>query len=160
MTRRVLIRLSAILFAGGVGVVATASQAGASSEFTVLNHKTNVEFVTATGASLVRPGAFVPGDRIVLRDDLSENGVLVGYSNSVCTVTFNDNVLCDLILAFANTGDIHATALLRGSVGPSGPPTVFDATVDGGTFAYHTAHGSAHVVTQANGDQLVTFSLD
>ncbi|GAC1597808.1 MAG: hypothetical protein NVS3B21_22700 [Acidimicrobiales bacterium] len=119
-----------------------------------------MEFVTATGASLVKPGAFAPGDRIVLRSDMSENGVLVGYSSAVCTVTFNDNVLCDLIIAIANTGDIHATALLRGSVGPSGPPKVFDAIVDGGTFAYHSAHGSAHVVREANGDEVVTFSLD
>lgn len=157
---RLLSLLSAAVVAGGAGVAAFATPAGARSEFTVLVHPTNLMFVTSAGASLVRPGPLVPGDRIIRRNDISENGSLVGYSNVVCTVTFNDNLLCDTLIAINGVGDIHAATLLRGAVGPSGPPQVFDATVDGGTFGYRTAHGSAHLIVQPGGDQNCTFTLD
>jgi hypothetical protein len=137
----------------------TASRAGASSEFTAVGHDTNVEFVSAKGATLTPSGPAEPGDRILVRQDLSENGTLVGYSNIACTVTFNDNALCEGILAFTNKGDLHVSALLRAGAGPTGPPGVFDAVVDGGTFAYRGAHGDGHVVVLPNRDQQTTFTL-
>ena len=159
MRNRLLVTFSAILVGGGVLIAATASRAGASSEFTLVAHTTNVEFLTAGGASPVPTGQLAPGDRILLRQDVSQNGTVVGYSNVVCTATFNDNALCDAIIAIRNRGDLHATGLLRGAVGPNGIPGVFDTAVNGGTFAYRNAHGDAHAVVLPNGDQMSTFIL-
>jgi hypothetical protein len=157
--KKVLALLVALVVGGGVVVAVTATQAGASSEFTAVGHITNVEFVTAKGASLAPSGALVPGDRLVIRADILQNGAVVGYSEDACTVTFNDDVLCDGIDAFTNRGNLHFSGLLRGAVGPSGIPKVFDLIVDGGTFAFHNAHGSAHVVVLSNGDEVVTYVL-
>jgi hypothetical protein len=159
MRRRALFMLSVGLVGGGALVAATASRAGAATEFTVLGHTTNVEFVTAAGGSAVPKGPLAPGDRIVLRQDLSRNGILAGYSNIVCTVTFNDNALCDGILAITNKGDIHVTGLLRGAVSHEGVPKVFDSVVNGGTFAYRNAHGDVHTVVLPNGDQMSSVVL-
>jgi hypothetical protein len=159
MRSRLLATFSAILVAGGVLIAATASHAGASSEFTIVAHTTNVEFLTARGASPTPTGPIAPGDRLVLRQDVSKNGVLVGYSNVVCTAMFNDNALCDAIIAIRGKGDLHATALIRGALGPGGIPEVFDTVVDGGTFAYRNARGDAHVVVLPNGDQVSTIIL-
>jgi hypothetical protein len=159
MRRRLLLTLCAAVVGGGALVGATASQAGASSEFTVLGHTTNTEFVTATGGSLVPKGPLAPGDRILVRQDDSENGALVGYSNIACTVMFNDNALCDGIIAITNKGDLHVTGLLRGAAGPAGVPKAFDSVANGGTFAFRNAHGDIHTVVLANGDQLSTIAL-
>jgi len=56
-------------------------------------------------------------------------------------------------------GDRHLSGLLRGAVGPSGIPKVFDLIVDGGTFEFHNAHGSAHIVVLPNGDETGTYAL-
>jgi hypothetical protein len=56
-------------------------------------------------------------------------------------------------------GDRHLSGLLRGAVGPSGIPKVFDLIVDGGTFEFHNAHGSAHIVVMPNGDETGTYAL-
>jgi hypothetical protein len=159
MRKRLVFTLCAAVVAGGVLIAATASQAGASSEFTVLGHTTNTEFVTATGGSPLPKGPLSPGDRILVRQDELENGVLVGYSNIACTVTFNDNALCDGVIAIANKGDLHVTGLLRGAAGPAGIPKAFDSVANGGTFAYRNAHGDIHTVVLANGDQLSTIAL-
>lgn len=162
MRRRVLsvvFVLSATVVRGAAVVAATASRAGASTELSVVGHTTNVAVVTATGASPALKGPLAPGDRLVLRQDLSRNEQLVGYSNIVCTVTFNDNALCDGILAITGKGDLHVTGLLRGAVGPAGVPKAFDSVLDGGTFAYRNAHGDFHTVVLPNGDQLSTIVL-
>lgn len=157
--RKVLASVLALVVGGGVAVAATSSQAGASAEFSAVSHVTNVEFVTAAGASLVPKGPLVPGDRLAIRSDLSENGSAAGYTNFVCTVTFNNNLLCDVIIALANRGDLHASALIRGAAGPTGIPSTQDFIVDGGTFAFRNAHGSAHVVVSPNGDETFTFAI-
>jgi hypothetical protein len=157
--KKVLALLLALVIGGGVVVAVTATQAGASSEFTAVGHITNTAFVTAKGTSLVPSGPLVPGDRLVVRADILQNGAVVGYSEDGCTVTFNDDVLCEGIDALTNRGDLHFSALLRGAVGPSGLPKVFDLIIDGGTFAFHNAHGSAHVVVLPNGDEVVTYVL-
>jgi hypothetical protein len=157
--RKALVVVLGLLVGTAVAVAATASQAGASSEFTVVSHTTNVEFITSGGASLVPSLPFVPGDRLVERADLTENGAPVGFENAACTVTFNDNVVCDEIWAFTNKGDLQLSTLVRGAAGPSGPPAVADLIVEGGTFAFRNAHGSAHAVRLPNGDQATTFAF-
>jgi hypothetical protein len=149
----------AVLVGIPVVVAVTASQAGASSEFTVVSHTTNVEFIAARGVSLVPTLPFVPGDRLVERADLTQNGAAVGFENAACTVIFNDNVMCDEIWAFTNKGDMQLSTLVRGAAGPNGPPAVADLIVEGGTFAFHGAHGFAHAVRLPNNDQSTTFAL-
>jgi hypothetical protein len=157
--RKVVALIPALIAGVGIVLGMTASQAGAASEFTVVSHDTNLDFITARGASLVPSLPFVPGDRLVERSDLIENGATVGYENGVCTVTFNDNVMCDEIWALTNRGDLHLSALVRGAAGPSGIPAVADLIVDGGTFTFRRTHGFAHAVRLPNNDQATTFVL-
>jgi hypothetical protein len=157
--RRPLVLVATVVIGGGFAVIATASQAGASSEFTVVAHGTNAEFVTATGASIAPTGPLVPGDRLILRADLLQNGAVVGDTEVDCTVMFNSDLLCDGMDSITNRGDLHVTTLLRGAVGPGGIPKVFDIVVDGGTFAFQNAHGSGHVTLLPNGDESTTYAI-
>jgi hypothetical protein len=159
--RKFVVLVVALVVGGAVTVAVTASQAGASSEFTLGSHLTNLEFITAqAGPSTSFPASpMVPGDRLVARDDLTQNGSPVGYLESICTDTFNSEFLCDSTYALKNRGDLHASFLARGNPHFSFSfPAVYDLIVDGGTFAFHNAHGSAHVV--ANGaDATITFAI-
>jgi hypothetical protein len=144
--------------AGGAFIVA-APQAGAGQEFSLTGHQTNIQFVSGGVSTAASPnGPAAPGDRIIIREDLMQGTVAVGWDNIVCTVTFNDNLQCDAMYAITNRGDIHLTALLRGGAGQTGP-SVFDAVVDGGTFAYANAHGYDHIVNLPNGDSQNNFVL-
>ena len=157
--RKLVALMVALVVGGGAVVGVTASQAGASSQFTVVAHGTNAEFVTATGASVAPSGPLVPGDRLVLRADLLQNGTVVGSTEVICTVAFNGDLFCDGIDTINNRGDLHVTTLLRGAVGPGGIPKVFDIVVDGGTFAFQNAHGSGHVTVLPNGDESTTYTI-
>jgi hypothetical protein len=159
--RKILALLAALVVGGGITLAVTASQAGASSEFTLGSHLTNVEFITAqAGPSTSLPTSpMVPGDRLITRDDLAQSGSPVGHLEAMCTVTFNNEFMCKSNFALTNRGDLHAAFLARASQpGVFGFPTVYDLIVDGGTFAFHNAHGSAHVVANG-GDATVTFAL-
>ncbi|HEY2430532.1 MAG TPA: hypothetical protein VGI06_16450 [Acidimicrobiales bacterium] len=155
MRYRFIAALAAVAVGGGM-ILATAQQAGASQEFSVVAHQTNFEFVPAGGAATANPNLTAPakiGDEIIVRESLSQGGVEVGYDNVVCTDTFNNNALCNAVLVFNGKGDLHGTALIRNDFDPSGNgPTVFDATIDGGTFAYASARGMVHLIVQPNGD--------
>jgi hypothetical protein len=139
--------------------VMNAPTAGAGSEFSLIGHQTNIQFVIGAVSSPTPPtGPFNPGDRVLIREDLSRDNAVVGWDNIDCTVTFNDNLLCTALYAINGKGDLHLTALLRGGASQQGT-SVFDAIVDGGTFAYRNAHGDAHLTDLANGDTQVTFTL-
>ena len=160
MKTRIMVGLAAVAI-GAAALVATASQAGASQELVLNAHQTNIQFVIGGKSSITPPTAAPgPGDSFVIRDDLLRGTTLVGFDNVICTVTFNNNVLCNAVLALNGIGDIHATALLRGN--PDGStPAVFDATIDGGTFAYRDARGYAHIVDNPNGvDSVDNINLD
>ena len=139
--------LVALVVGGGIVVGVTASQAGASSEFTLGSHLTNLEFITAqAGPSASFPTSpMVPGDRLITRDDVTQNGAAVGHLVNLCTLTFNNEFMCEGTWALTNRGDLHTSFLARGSQ-PSvlAFPKVYDLIVDGGTFAFRNAHGSAH----------------
>jgi hypothetical protein len=156
MLRRISVALAALAVAGTALVALTAQQVGASQEFSVVAHQTNFEFFPSGGQGTINPTAPPQiGDRFILRHDLFEGLTNVGYDNVVCTVTFNDNLLCDVMFALAGKGDLHGTALLRGGASVNGPPSVFDATIDGGTFAYASARGMIHITAvpdNQNGD--------
>jgi hypothetical protein len=165
MRYRILAGLSALLVAGGVVVAASAQQAGASQEFTLTAVETNFEFAHANEAPIINPGPSTPapesGDRFLLRETLTENGTTVGYDNIVCTDTFNNNGLCDALFAFTGQGDIHATALVRDLFDTnSNGPTVFDASIDGGTFAYSNATGSIHLTNLPDGNTQDEFLIN
>jgi hypothetical protein len=164
MRYRILAVVSALLVAGGV-IVASAQQAGASQEFTLTAQGTNFEFAHANEAPIINPGPSTPvpesGDRFLIREMLTENGTTVGYDNIVCTDTFNNNGLCDAVFALTGKGDIHATALVRDlfDVNSNGP-TVFDASIDGGTFAYANATGSIHLTNLPDGNTQDEFQIN
>jgi hypothetical protein len=155
---KVLALLAALIVGGGITVAVTASQAGASSEFTLVAHETNFVFVQAKGTSPIPSLPLALGDRILVRSDLTENGVPVGYAMEEYTQTFNGTTLSDSVFALTDRGDMHASALVRPGPGV-GLPVVWDLSVDGGTFAYRNAHGSAHRVRLPNNDRAITFAL-
>jgi len=164
MRYRILAVLSVLALAGGVMVVG-AQQAGAQQEFTLIAHQTNFVFAPVNGSPTSNPGPGTPppetGDRFIVREALSQNGVVVGYDNIICTDTFNNNGLCDVVFAITNKGDIHGTALVRDLFDfSSNGPTVFDGDIDGGTFAYANATGSAHLTTLPDGDTQDTFLIN
>jgi hypothetical protein len=144
---------------GGL-LIATTTPAGANVEFSVIQHNTNFEAAIGGAAASPNPPqkAPAPGDRFIIRDDLLQGSTNIGYDNIVCTVTFNDNLLCDALFAIINKGDIHGTALLRGGAAANGP-SVFDGAIDGGTFAYRNAHGDVHIVSLPNGDSQLNFNF-
>jgi hypothetical protein len=144
----------------GAVLIATTSSAGASFRFSFTEHQTNVEFAVGGSAPSATPpqSAPNPGDRVISRSDLLQGNTKIGFDNVVCTVTFNNDLLCDVVSSITNKGDIHATALLQGGASANGP-SVFDAVVDGGTFAYGNAHGDAHVVALPNGDNQISVNL-
>jgi len=161
-------------YLAGLGMAVTAAvggsallgqhSAGASVEMTLEGHLTNVQFATSHGSFL--PGNDpsgsgsqpVPGDRIIIRDDMSQDGVAVGFVNIVCTVTFNDNTLCDGMYAIDGRGDIHFSALLRNNTSRPGP-MVFDGVISGGTFNYRGSRGDIHFVNLPNGDTQATLNI-
>jgi hypothetical protein len=159
--RKFVVLVVALVVASGITLAVTATQAGASSEFTLGSHLTNLEFITAqAGPSTSFPTSpMVPGDRFVTRDDLTQNGSPVGHLESMCTVTFNSEFMCESTFALTNRGDLHASLLARGNPNFSFAfPAVYDLIVDGGTFAFSNAHGSAHVVA-SGADATVTFAI-
>ena len=155
MKVRFFLALGAVILAGAGLIVATTSAASADIEISFTTHTTNLEFITAAGASLTPPGPLVPGDRIIVRDQDSEGSTVSGYDEFACTVTFNDDELCDGVASVTGVGDISVTFLERGGAG-SNSPSVFDGAITGGTFGYRNAHGSFHAVVLPNGDNQVT----
>ena len=161
--KKVLAFLLVLVVGGGVVVAVTATQAGASSEFTLGSHLTNLEFITAqAGPSVSFPTSpMVPGDRLITRDDLTQNGTPVGHLVNLCTLTFNNEFMCEGTWALTNRGDLHTSFLARANQ-PSvlGFPKVYDLIVEGGTFAFRNAHGSAHGFSLPNpADATATFEL-
>src|SRR5258708_5340389 len=91
---------------GGL-IVATAGGAHAATNMTVIAHETN--FQTPGQPPNTFPGQNgqppAPGDRFFIRDDLTQDGTLVGFANVACTFTFNDNAMCTGVLALNGRGD-------------------------------------------------------
>jgi len=141
--------------------MATAEQAGASQEFSVTATQTNFEFISANGTVTDNPTTPPQlGDRFTLRESLAQGNTVVGYDNVDCSVTFNNNVLCDAVWAFTGRGDIVGSGLIRDEVDPSGTgPSVFDAAITGGTFAYAHASGSIHFVSTGETTTQETFQF-
>ena len=151
MFRRVAFAAGALCIAVPTVLILTTSGAGATFEFSFTTRQTNFEALVGGQATLNPPMTLGPGDGFVLREDIIQNGVTVGFDNVDCTVIFNDNTLCNAVFSFAGKGDLMGTALLRGGAGATGP-SVFDGAIVGGTFAYRNARGDAHITSKPNGD--------
>ena len=162
MGHRLLAGFVALVLAGGGLVVATVQQAGANVELSVTAHQTNFEFVPAGGQPTANPPNTPPsiGDSFIIRENLLQGTTVIGYDNIICTETFNNNGLCTAVFAINGKGDIHGTALIRDQFDPNtNGPAVSDGAIDGGTFAYAHATGSAHIVSLPSGDSQYTFSF-
>jgi hypothetical protein len=143
--RRFAVLVAVVAVAAPAFIMLTSSSAGAQFRFSFTEHLTNFE-ATVNGQRTLNPATPPgPGDSFFLRNDLLQNGVVVGFDNIQCTVTFNDNTICSGVAAFTNKGDIVLTGLLRDGATLANPK-VFDAAVTGGTFLYRNAHGDAHAV--------------
>jgi hypothetical protein len=158
MTRRLASVAAALVVTAPVLVMLSSHPAGANFEFSFTSHQTNIEFVIGGHATVNPTSQPGPGDQAILRDDLLQGGNVVGYDNSICTITFNDNVLCTGVFAFTNKGDVSITTLIRNELVGNGP-SVFDVAITGGTFAYGNAHGDGHAVNTSATDTNWTFNF-
>ena len=121
--------------------VGTAQGAGTQPtlSFVVQNHGT--EYVTAAGSTSVFPGRLQTGDRIFTRDLLLDRGHSIGYDNELCTVTFDDNDLCQTIVVLPGKGQIQASWLWIDRNASTYGPAHFNGVIDGGTGAFADARG-------------------
>jgi hypothetical protein len=152
MRYRIIAALTALVAVGGF-IVATAQQAGAQQEMSLVATQTNFALVPAGSAVTINPpSSYTPntGDEFILRDTLTQGSTTVGFDTAMCTDTFNDNGFCSDVIAISGRGDIHLTALVRNvfnfSINNGNGPATFDASIDGGTFVYANATGYMHAV--------------
>jgi hypothetical protein len=152
MRYRILAAFTALVAIGGF-IVVTAGQAGAQQEISLAATSTNFTLVPAGSAATINPPAsYTPntGDEFIIRNTLTQGSTTVGFDTAICTDTFNDNGLCTDVIAIDGRGDIHLTALVRNifnfSLNNGNGPATFDASIDGGTFAYAHATGYMHAV--------------
>lgn len=122
-------------------------------------HQTNLEFVTASGVSSPYPtGPLSVGDRVVGRDDVLQNGSVIGGDYELCTVGFGLHVLCDDMVDVTNVGQMHIAWMFQWPT--SGAPLSWDGVVDGGTGGYQDAIGAFHAQALPDGDDSITVHLE
>ena len=121
--------------------VSTALGARPQPALSFVAHNQGVEFVTASGSTTVYPGALEIGDRILARDALTQGGQSVGYDNELCTVTFDNNDLCQTILVLPGKGEIQASWLWIDRNASAYGPRHFSGVIDGGTGTFADAKG-------------------
>jgi hypothetical protein len=113
-----------------------------------------LEFVTASGSTSVYPGHLQIGDRIFSRDALMQGTSSVGYDNELCTVTFDNHELCQIMLAIPGKGQLQASWLWTDW--PSG----FTGVIDGGTGTFAHAKGEFTATPLAGGALKLTATLN
>jgi hypothetical protein len=110
------------------------------------------EYISSSGAtSTTFPDRLNTGDRIFSNDRLSDGHHQVGYSNEICTVTFNANDLCQVVGYITGKGEFEATWLWIGRNTSTYGPHHFSGVFDGGTGAFAHAHGQFEATVLANG---------
>ena len=151
---------------GAAGVLAAFTAGGPHAsaappgQLTLDSQLTAIQFFTTTGPINGFPTSpLVPGDRIIGQDQITENGQTAGHDNEACTVSFNQDVLCQDIVVLTGQGDLQAGWTLQWpATGIQGPAT-FDGIIDGGTGSFSSAHGSFHAATLPDGHIQLTISL-
>ena len=128
--------------AGWFGVAAATDGPGDRS-----NERRTLTFVDeTTAATLVdfnKNGAPDPGDTFVFHEQYVTAEIMVEYNDSTCTVGFEDNYLCHVVVVVVGRGQV----VVDGSVmAPGGVfPVDFDLPVTGGSGDFATARGYARV---------------
>lgn len=155
LTRRFLIGL--VLTALAVALFTpTALAAGRPSKLSVVVQGRGTEYVTSSGSTQVFPGHLQSGDRILGRDALMQGRRTVGYGNEICTVTFDDNDLCQEIFVLPGKGHIDASWLWVGRNRSLYGPSRFTGVIDGGTGAFASASGQFTAVLLPSGAPRIT----
>jgi hypothetical protein len=138
-----------------VAVVSAATAQGARTpstlSFVVENNDT--VYVTAAGSTSVFPGRLQTGDRILSRDSLLQGARSIGYDNELCTVTFDNHDLCQVMLVLPGKGQIQASWLWTHW------PSNFTGVIDGGTGAFAPATGQFTATALRNGTLKITATL-
>jgi hypothetical protein len=137
-----------LTFAVGAAVasllVATAQGAGTASTLSFVVQNQGREYLTTAGSSSLSPGRLLPGDRILSHDSLLQGGRTFGYDDELCTVTIDNQDLCQVMVALPGKGQIQASWLFRW-------PSNFTGVIDGGTGAFAHASGQFTGTTLRNG---------
>ena len=121
--------------------VGTAQGAGARSTLSFVVQNRGTQFVTAAGSTGVFPGRLQTGDRIFTRDSLLHGASSIGYDNELCTVTFDNNDLCQTILVLPGEGELQASWLWIDRNASAYGPRHFSGVIDGGTGTFANAKG-------------------
>jgi hypothetical protein len=140
-------------------LVATAEGAKTSSTLNLVVQSNGHEYLTAAGSSSVFPGRLQTGDRILGRDKLLQGTRTVGYDNELCTVTFDNNDLCQVVLALRGKGQIEATWLWVDRNASLAGPSHFAGVIDGGTGTFAAAQGQFSASALPNGTLKIAATL-
>jgi len=157
-TKRFAIAIAPALTAAVALFASNAFGAGSGHAISYVAQNEGTEFLTSSGASQTFPGHLATGDRIVTRDSVLSGNRPVGYDNELCTVTFDDNDLCQIVIVIAGKGHIAATWLWVGRNRPQ-LPAHFDGVIEGGTGTYIHAHGQFEATALPNGQIRITAAL-
>lgn len=154
--------ISMVLAAGAAaaalfGGTAQGAGTGSTLSFLVQNHGT--QYVTSAGSTSVFPGRLQTGDRIFSRDSLLKRGRSIGYDNELCTVTFDDNDLCQVSLVLPVKGQIQASWLWIDRNASAYGPSHFTGVVDGGTGTFANAKGQFSATLLPSGELEIATTL-
>ena len=151
MKKRITIVLGVALAAVALSAAAAAAASGPTLTL-FLAGGSAPEYVSASGTtSTTFPDQLNTGDRIFSNDRLSDGHRQVGYSNEICTVTFNANDFCQVVGLITGKGEFEATWLWVGRNMSTYGPRHFSGVIDGGTGAFANAHGQFEATVLANG---------
>ena len=136
-----------------VVLAATAQGAGTPSTLSFVVQNKRTEYVTAAGSTSVFPGRLQTGDRTLSRDSLLQGARSIGYDNELCTVTFDNNDLCQVMVVLPGKGQIQASWLWIRWL------SNFSGVIDGGTGAFTDARGQFMSRRLRNGALSITTTL-
>ncbi|MFF3456897.1 hypothetical protein ACFYXH_21685 [Streptomyces sp. NPDC002730] len=113
---------------------------------------------TSTGTTVVDNGTSGPGigDQIIISANLFRNGADYGTEGAVCTRVATDTTLCSGTFSLPR-GQVSWQHLKTTPIGT--PPSDFDIAITGGTGAYATVRGYAHIARTAESGGAFTLHL-
>ena len=153
-TKRLIISCVMAVVAATVVFVSTALGAKPTPTLALVAHNRGLEFITASGPTTAYPGHLQIGDRILARDALTQGSRSVGYDDELCTVTFENDELCQDTMVLPGKGQIDTNWLWTDW--PSG----FTGAIDGGTGTFAHAKGQFTATPLAGGALRLTATLN
>ena len=154
LNKRLIISSVMALAAATSVFVSSALGAKPTPTLSLVAHNRGLEFITAAGSTTAYPGHLQIGDRILARDTLTQGNRSVGYDDELCTVTFDNQELCQDTMVLPGTGQIEANWLWTDW--PSG----FTGVIDGGTGTFARAKGEVTATPLAGGALKLTATLN